>query len=220
MWRFRQHGTAVGHDSADRGLDRSCCGHGGNLANAYVSLGLHAEALVYRQRAADMLAEIFPGNHPYVAMTASSLGLNLWEAGRLEEAEAQLREAIELARTAFPEGHPQLASPLTGYGRALTARGDHAGAITALREAYKVRTGGLSEGDFNIGLTAVELGLALDAAGRVEEAENYLVEAYDILRSAFGDQDERVVRATRVLREQLERRGLTARVAELDARQR
>jgi hypothetical protein len=31
--------------------------------------------------------------------------------------------------------------------------------------------------------------------------------------------DERVVRAARMLREQLERRGLTARVAELDANQ-
>jgi serine/threonine-protein kinase len=190
----------------------------GNLANAYVSLGRYDEALVYRQQAADMLAEIFPGNHPYVAMTASSLGLNLWEVGRLEEAEAQLREAIELSRTAFPEGHAQIASPLTGYGRALAARGDHAGAIIALREAYQIRTGS-SERDFNVGLTAIELGLALDAAGHVEEAENYLVEAYDILRSAFGDQDERVVRATRVLREHLERRGLTARVAELDASQ-
>jgi hypothetical protein len=80
-----------------------------------------------------------------------------------------------------------------------------------------VRTSGLSEGDFNIGLTAVELGLALDGAGQVEEAENYLVEGHDILRSAFGDQDERVGRATRALREHLERRGLTARVAELDA---
>jgi serine/threonine-protein kinase len=189
----------------------------GNLANAYVSLGRHTEALVYRQRAADMLAEIFPGNHPYVAMTASSLGLTLWEAGRREEAETQLRNAIGLTRTAFPEGHSQLASPLMGYGRALAARGDHAGAVAALREAYLVRTGALPAGHHDIGVTAVELGLGLEGAGQGAEAEKYLVEGHDILRSALGDQDERVVRATRVLREHLVRRGLTDRVAELDA---
>jgi len=85
----------------------------------------------------------------------SNLGITLQELGRLEEAEASLRQAIAL-KPDFPEAHNNLGNTLRDFGRLEDAEASYREAI-ALKSDY-------AYAHSNLGNTLQEL-------GRLEEAE-------------------------------------------------
>jgi serine/threonine-protein kinase len=189
----------------------------GNLANMLEAVGRQVDALVPRRESVAMLAEIFPPDHPYVAGTTTSLGTVLLRSDSLESAEPVLMDGLRYSRMAFPEGHPNIANALSSLGTLHRRTGRLPSSVEYHVEARDIRGTSLPEGHWNIAASDLELGLTYEAMGRDGEAEQHLTEAYRVLLENFGDDDGRTGRARDALRAHYERRGMSARAAELPA---
>ena len=118
-------------------------------------------------------------NQLYTDNLCSRAGI-LRQLGRLEEAEADCREAIEIQRTLESSSDP--AEPgLLCLGQVEMARGDFAAAVGSLRPVYEARLKRLAPGEERLVGVQIAYGCALAGLSRPAEAEPLLREAYNRL---------------------------------------
>jgi tetratricopeptide (TPR) repeat protein len=121
-----------------------------------------------------------------VANAHSSCGGALAEAGRLDEAEAHLADAVTRFRAAGVQG-ATLARALDAQGDVARRRGRLAQAALSGREAAAIQVRVSGEENPRLALYRAHTGAALCAAGQREEGERLLRDAVAALQRAFPD---------------------------------
>jgi tetratricopeptide (TPR) repeat protein len=106
-------------------------------------------------------------------------------AGRLDEAEARLREALALRRRIHPGPHREIAEALRELGNLLYDRGDAAGAEAATGEALD-QLRALGEAPARIAAAASDLATMHSQRGDYDTAQRLLEEALGLEQRAFG----------------------------------
>ncbi|MDC0671888.1 serine/threonine-protein kinase [Nannocystis radixulma] len=120
-----------------------------NLGNLHFAAGRPHDALAaYEAALAAETARLGP-DALYTSLSRSNVGTALWQLGRLDDAERELRRSLAALERELPATHPYLAFPLLGLGAVLADRGDaHAG------EAFLQRALALAEAQDDPGLRA------------------------------------------------------------------
>jgi tetratricopeptide (TPR) repeat protein len=137
---------------------------------AAAALPIYAEALAQRER-------LLGPDHPHVAQTLHSLGVNAQLRGALDEARARHERALDLRTRAFGPDHPDVALSLVALANVLSEAGEtglalavHHQALTTL--ARDVRTAYLPSALVNLAIVHAQRGehaAARDALARAAE---------------------------------------------------
>jgi len=116
------------------------------LANAITNLGCDRadrgddeRAVPLLQEALDMRRRLYSAYHPHVAETLEILARSLYRIGRVDEAEARLREMVDLVDSEPTAAREDAIAGYLGLGRILHDRGLLAEAETALLDAWSRR---------------------------------------------------------------------------------
>ena len=78
----------------------------GNLANTYLTLGRHQDALVMMEKTLDFQRRVLPDNHPDIGISCFNLGITCRKVGDLHRALQFAREALRIFQATLPPSHP------------------------------------------------------------------------------------------------------------------
>jgi serine/threonine protein kinase len=154
------------------------------VGNTYVVLGLYSDAEPYLREALELRREIHSTPHKDLAYTLFHLGILLWNANKLDEAEPVLLEALEMYEDMG------LADSVSGYGETLNAVGNvcrgtkkYAEAADAFRKCLRVLKAELGDNNPAVAIVSHNLAQVLHAERKCEEAEARFKEAIAVYRS-------------------------------------
>ena len=80
----------------------------GNLANTYMALGRHQDALAMREKTLEFRRRVLPENHPDIGLSCVHLGISCHEVGDLHRALQFAREALRILQATLPPSHPHV----------------------------------------------------------------------------------------------------------------
>jgi CHAT domain-containing protein/tetratricopeptide (TPR) repeat protein len=109
-------------------------------------------------------------------------------AGRWDEAERAMRQALAIEERTYGPGDPLVALSLSLIADVAEEAGRYDEAEPLLRRALEIRRARLGENDAQTALSYSNLAFALDALGRYAEAEPLLRRALEITRAVLGEQ--------------------------------
>jgi tetratricopeptide (TPR) repeat protein len=137
-------------------------------------------------------------------MSMMNLAVSLREQGRLDEAAAQLTDAIAFTREGLGDDDPSLGRLHFQLGRVHLAKREWTTAETLLRDALTRQQKTLPAQDWRVAATKSALGAALTSLHKYDEAAGLLQDASGVLKDVPGRQG-REAAATRVRLAALER---------------
>ncbi len=165
----------------------------GYLGDLLTTKGLYAEAERSLRESEAVYREVLGDNNSSVPTVQSSLGRLYCAEGDYARSEIEFRKALETLPKYFSREHPVTLGATGGLGLTLTREGKAAEGEKYLREALTIRKKNLPADDFMIPYTASALGECLAAQKRFAEAEPLLTSGYSAMKSAWGENDHRVV---------------------------
>ena len=127
-------------------------------------------------------------------MSVSMQGLLLQDLGRIDEAEALLRERYELGLESVGAEHPGTLIAATNLAKLLIDLDQPAAAEQLAADTVTVARDALPEGYWLLGAFLSNHGQALIANGQIEAARATLKEAAAVLGEALGPDHDRVLR--------------------------
>jgi len=80
----------------------------GNLANTYLALGRHQDALAMQEKALEFRRRVLPDNHPHIGISCLNLGFSCYKVGDLHRALQFAREALRIFQATLPPSHPHV----------------------------------------------------------------------------------------------------------------
>ena len=80
----------------------------GNLANTYLALGRHQDALAMQEKALEFRRRVLPDNHPHIGISCLNLGISCHKVGDLHRALQFAREALRIFQATLPPSHPHV----------------------------------------------------------------------------------------------------------------
>ena len=80
----------------------------GNLANRYLALGRHQDALVMGEKTLEFRRRVLPYNHPHIGISCLNLGISCYKVGGLHRALQFAREALRIFQATLPPSHPHV----------------------------------------------------------------------------------------------------------------
>jgi serine/threonine-protein kinase len=135
------------------------------------------------------------GDDPELAEDLDSAAIVLRSRGRLDDAEAAVRESLAVRRRVLGDGHPEVATSLNNLAVMLREKGRLEEAESVHREVLAVRRRALGDDHPDVAVTLENLAALLRARGRLEEAEAAAREALALDRKLYGDDNPNTVRA-------------------------
>lgn len=105
------------------------------LATVYQSTGRLSEAIAVYDEELTTFRKIFGGSHPVIANCLDNYGVALSKAGRDDDAERLLLEALEMGRKYYKDQSPHEDHVLAELARIAGRRGDRAGQLGYSRES-------------------------------------------------------------------------------------
>ena len=138
----------------------------------------------WRLRALAARQEMFAGDHREVAATLHQLGLALSGTGRLEEAEARVRQALEMRRRLLGEEHSEVAASMLALGSLVHAQARYDEAEQLLRRGLRIQRRISPDPHPDLVNSLTKLAIFLDNKGKegYGEAERLWREALDMTR--------------------------------------
>lgn len=130
-------------------------------------------------------AELGERDDARVASALDWLSVSLGELGRLDEAEAHMREAVAMYRRLDPEPSEDLASALASFTDLLRSRGSYAEAFEVGAEALAMTRTVFGPEHLEVAYALNQHASTLSRWGRPEEAIPYVEEGLAIRRAAF-----------------------------------
>ena len=157
-----------------------------NLIRVYEQQGAFEQALHERQTMLATQRNVLAGTRTdEIALALHSLGRDYRELGRLDEAEATIRESLALwAEVSAADGAATTIAPLENLGVTLTLRGRYAGAEEALRHAMAAMLRHAPDSPYLARIRG-ELGDVLRRERRFAESVHELDAAVDAHESAL-----------------------------------
>ena len=80
----------------------------GNLANTYLALGRHQDALAMQEKTLEFRRRVLPDNHPHIGISCLNLGFSCYKVGDLHRALQFAREALRIFQATLPPSHPHV----------------------------------------------------------------------------------------------------------------
>ncbi len=80
----------------------------GNLANTYLILGRHQDALAMQEKTLEFRRRVLPDNHPDIGISCLNLGISCRKVGDLHRALQFAREALRIFQATLPPSHPHV----------------------------------------------------------------------------------------------------------------
>lgn len=161
----------------------------------YLSLGLNGAAEPHLRDALALRSQLFPRQHPDVALSLYNLGQVLQAKGNQKEAEPLYREALASIRPLGGKWELQLASVLDGLGYLLFLNGEHEAALRAHTEELEIRVAKYGEVHPEVARTKGKLANVLALMGRKDEAEHFHRQALAIMRRFHREEHPDVAQA-------------------------
>lgn len=121
------------------------------------------------------------------AMTLDREAKELYRAGRYEDAELRLQEALAILREEFDENHPAISNNLSGLALVYRVQGRHDEAEPLYQEALAIDREQFGEIHPVVAQNLRNLAEVYHWQGRYGEAEALYEEALNIRRTVFGD---------------------------------
>lgn len=164
-----------------------------DLADALVERGGLAYELGDYEGAVEMAgtaldayrAELGGRDDPRIASALEWMSVSLAELGRLEEAEAPMRQAVEMYRRLDPEPNEALASALASFTDLLRTRGSYAEAFEVGAEALAMAREVFGPEHLEVASALNQHASTLSRWGRPEQAIPYVEEGLAIRRAVF-----------------------------------
>jgi eukaryotic-like serine/threonine-protein kinase len=175
------------------------------LGLVYNDLGFPDQAIPLLRQSLATLRQLHGSDSSNLGEGMIALAYALTAAGRLDEAEPLLHEALAAARKRSPDSWTA-AEALTVLGMLYSSRGDLAAAAPALEEALAL-THRHQPGSRSAAIVAIELGEVLIGRGELEAAERHLREGMSILRRVAGEEHPDIATALNHLAVIEEKRG-------------
>ncbi len=160
------------------------------LAEGYDRMGLLAEAESFAEGALGTRIEVLGPDHQDVAASLALLGWIQHEAGRSDEGEARLREAIPTLRRGR-DSTQGLARALNDFGVIRDAAGDQEEAEQLYVEALELRRAVHGDAHRAVAVTASNLSVILYRRGDYEGAVTAASEALAVMQRAVGADHKR-----------------------------
>ncbi len=129
------------------------------------------------------------------ARVRNTIGTTLYELGRYDEAEPNLRKSVALRRAALSAEHPDIAASLLSLVWLLQEQNKHAEAETLAREALAICRAAFPGEHPSIAATLTNLALLLQDQNKLDEAEPLFREAVTIRRAVHPVGDPQIARA-------------------------
>jgi serine/threonine-protein kinase len=156
------------------------------LGKTYASLGLTREALEQYQRAFAGRREWLGANHHDTLKSMVGFGTALDDAGRLDDAEAMLSEAVRRCRRILGDEDPLTLEAQAAWGEALQSLSRYDQAEPLLQQTLQAQQRVLPEGDEQILTTMSSLAVCLRVQGKLAEAETVSRDFLDLARRIKG----------------------------------
>ena len=80
----------------------------GNLADTYLALGRHQDALVMMEKTLEFRRRVLPENHPDIGISCFNLGIACHKVGDMYRALQFAREALRIFQATLPPSHPHV----------------------------------------------------------------------------------------------------------------
>ena len=125
----------------------------------------------------------------------NNLALVEMERGRLEEAAAQLEEAVEITREQFGDDSPSVALRLENLGNVRYRQGDYAKTAELLGEVLAIRVPVYGADSFPVAKTRFNTGMVSMKAGQYERALDLIDQAIPVFREHTGERSFEMVGA-------------------------
>ena len=120
--------------------------------------------------------------------TLDTLGTELQDQGKFDEAEPLYREAVKVSRETVGDRHPDTLVYINNLGALLYAKGNLAAAEPLIREALEVQRETVGDRHPDTLGSINNLGTLLKAKGDLDAAEPLYREALEVLRETLGNQ--------------------------------
>jgi tetratricopeptide (TPR) repeat protein len=159
-----------------------------NRAGGYLfGRGRYREAVDLGQRALTLTEHDLGENHPTVGICNHSLGVRLFWAGDLGDAQHHLERALAIKEATFGSDHDQTALTLTHLGAVLRSLGRLSDAQRHLERALAINEAILGANHRETAITLTHLGGAvLRDLGRLSDAQRHLERALAIDEATLG----------------------------------
>lgn len=158
------------------------------LAELYYLTGEYLRATPLLQQVYDERVALFGRQDPSVAEAIEELGLNLFDQGKLPEAEARLREALELRwETLGREPHPDTAENINNLALVLAVSGKRGDAEKLFLQALEMNRKLYGDSHPSIAMSLNNLAENYRGQNDVERAESMYLQAIDLQRQLLGD---------------------------------
>ena len=165
------------------------------LAELYFRNGEYERAEPLLQQVLDIRLQRFGERDPAVADAIEELGLNLFDQGRLPEAETRLRESLALRWESLGrEPHPDTAENINNLALVLITAGDSQEAEVLYRDALAMNQQLYGESHPAIALSLGNLADIYRSQAKLELAETTYREALAMQRDLLGDDHPEVAR--------------------------
>jgi CHAT domain-containing protein len=126
------------------------------------------------------------------ASVLNQTAIDLYHAGRYQEAENLYQQALVIHREYLGEQHPDVAASLNNLAELYRFQGRYSEAETLFQESLTILRNQLGQNHLNIALNLNNLALLYQDQGRYPEAEFFFRETLAILRDRFGDRNRNV----------------------------
>jgi len=167
----------------------------GQLSVALDYQGRNDESLEIQRSALGMADETFGPDHPYTSAVRSNMGLRLFGAGALEEAEHHFREALTALESRPGVHQEEIVAPLSNLGLVLMAQGDFVGAAEHIRRAAEIARGSQSPDDLTRIGSEINLATVERELGRLEIAKAMYRDALGRFERILGPEHQATARA-------------------------
>ncbi|MDY7093664.1 MAG: serine/threonine-protein kinase [Acidobacteriota bacterium] len=162
------------------------------IGNAYLGLGLYAEASPFLESALARRRELLGEDHPSTAETLNDLGVLAVQRRDVERAEELLRQALELRRRLTGETGPATAESTHHLAALLSIKGEYERAEELFRRALDLRRALTGPEDLEVAETLNGLGVVLRLRGKYGQAEQALTRGLEIRRRILGGEHYRI----------------------------
>ncbi len=136
----------------------------------YAQSGAHDQAQASYERALEIVAEAFEGDHPHTANILTDLALLYMHRGELTLARGTGERALEIQERMLGAEHPDVAMASTNLALVQSMLGDHEAALRLHRRALTVQENALGPEDHRIVMTLMNLANECSVTGRYAES--------------------------------------------------
>ena len=169
------------------------------MAVAYTEMGDYQQAETYYQKAYRILLKVFGEENFYTVSTMYRHAYNLYNQGKLEDAQALVDKSLTIQHKIFPNGHGVTAYSERLVGEIQTQKGELKKGEESLRKALDYLLRKTKEPNRDIALAKLSLGENLIAQKRYAEAEPFISSALEGSIKVVGEDHPFTLRCRNVL---------------------